>query len=247
MGTVMLAASISFAALQHSIVPYGGGLGGDVQAAGVRVERHGLDVTGELGRGRGKDGVELGEDAAAGGRCGHAALGHHHRDCAAESERLAAVPAYDRAGAPLRLLLACAAVLLRRLLHRDQGLAREVDPAQLAAYAITAPAVSPSSGLAASSASRADHGAGAACSVRTVVCSRNCSSRIPDARAAVSGVSPRVRGGIWVDGGPCLRGESVDVFVCIWPISAGAENVSGRNQGVRPVGMYLRTRIRPTP
>ncbi|NGO12860.1 hypothetical protein G5C60_35965 [Streptomyces sp. HC44] len=42
-------------------------IGGDVQAAGVRVERHGLDVTGELGRGCGEDVVELGEDAAGGG------------------------------------------------------------------------------------------------------------------------------------------------------------------------------------
>ncbi|WP_190208410.1 hypothetical protein [Streptomyces fumanus] len=59
----------------------------------------------ELGRGRGEDVIELGEDAAAVGRGGHAALGHHQADRPAEPERLAAVAAYDRAGAPLRRLL----------------------------------------------------------------------------------------------------------------------------------------------
>ncbi|MFF8932374.1 hypothetical protein ACF1AO_34485 [Streptomyces longwoodensis] len=38
--------------------------GGDVQAAGVRVELDDLDVTGEFRRGRGEDVVELREDAA---------------------------------------------------------------------------------------------------------------------------------------------------------------------------------------
>ncbi|MEW2260628.1 hypothetical protein [Streptomyces sp. NPDC047869] len=51
------------------------------------------------------------EDAAADGGGDHAALGHHHRDRDAEPERLAAVAAYDRAGAPLRLLLPGAPVL----------------------------------------------------------------------------------------------------------------------------------------
>ena len=45
-----------------------GNVAGDVLPTGVGVERHGLDVAGELGRGRGEDGLELGEDAAAGGR-----------------------------------------------------------------------------------------------------------------------------------------------------------------------------------
>ncbi|GGL06015.1 hypothetical protein GCM10010094_78440 [Streptomyces flaveus] len=45
-------------------------IGGDVQAAGVRVERHGLDVTGELGRG-------CGEDAAGGGRYVSCAAAQH--------------------------------------------------------------------------------------------------------------------------------------------------------------------------
>ncbi|MGW2709903.1 hypothetical protein ACWC4J_13050 [Streptomyces sp. NPDC001356] len=43
-----------------------GSVGDDVQAAGVFVERYGLDVTGELRSGRGEDVVELREDAAAG-------------------------------------------------------------------------------------------------------------------------------------------------------------------------------------
>jgi hypothetical protein len=53
----------------------------------------------------------------------------------------------------------------------------------------------------------------------------------------------------WVagSGGPCLRRESVDVFVCIWPISAGAEcGSTGIRESDRRV-CYLRTRTRPTP
>ncbi|MFH9663584.1 hypothetical protein ACH4NF_35505 [Streptomyces sp. NPDC017248] len=58
-------------------------------------------MTGEFGRGCGEDVVELGEDAAAGGRGGHAVLGHHHADRRTESERFTAVAACDGAGAPL--------------------------------------------------------------------------------------------------------------------------------------------------
>ncbi|MEU9503177.1 hypothetical protein [Streptomyces sp. NPDC048196] len=65
---------------------------------------------------------------AAGCRGDHAAFGHHHADRGAEPERFAAVAAYGRAGAPLRLRLAGGAVLLRRLPGGDQGLARKVDP-----------------------------------------------------------------------------------------------------------------------
>ncbi|WP_344124174.1 hypothetical protein [Streptomyces blastmyceticus] len=74
-----------------------------------------------------------GDNVAAGSQSGHAALGHHQGDRGAESERLAAVASYHRSGPPLRLLLAAAAVLLRRLPGHDQGLLREVDPAQLGA------------------------------------------------------------------------------------------------------------------
>ncbi len=44
------------------------------------------------------------KDTAVGGRGDHAALGHHHADRRTEPERLAAVPAYNRASAPLRSL-----------------------------------------------------------------------------------------------------------------------------------------------
>ncbi|MFL4909394.1 hypothetical protein ACJ6WF_40980 [Streptomyces sp. MMS24-I2-30] len=117
----------------------GRSVGDDVQAAGVRVERHRLDAAGELWHGCVEDGVELGEEVAAGGRGDHAALGHHQADRRAEPERLAPVAPYDRGGAPLRLL-GGGAVLLRRFPGRDQGLPREVDAAQLG-HAITAPAV----------------------------------------------------------------------------------------------------------
>ncbi|MGP3635576.1 hypothetical protein ACTU45_19780 [Streptomyces sp. 24-1644] len=110
----------------------GRGVGNSVQAAGVRVERHGLDPPGELGHDCGEDGVEVGEDASAGGRGGHAALGHHHADSAAQPERLTAATAYGGGGAPLRLL-AGGTVLLRRLSGREQGLARQVDTGHLAA------------------------------------------------------------------------------------------------------------------
>ncbi|MFJ8648939.1 hypothetical protein ACIRNI_22815 [Streptomyces sp. NPDC093546] len=133
-------------------------------------------MTGELRRGRGDDVAELGEDAVADGRGDHAALGHHHADRRAEPERLVAVTAYDRAGAPLRFL-AAAAVLLRRFPGCDQGLAGEVDAAELGGHAITAPAVWPSRRRAASSGSRSVHGAAAACLVRAACCSRSCSSR----------------------------------------------------------------------
>ncbi|MFE9258519.1 hypothetical protein [Streptomyces sp. NPDC006879] len=94
----------------------------------------------ELGHGRGQDGGEVGEDASAGGRSHHAALGHHPADRAAQPERLAAVPSYDGAGAPSGLL-AGGAVLLRRFPGREQGLAREVDPAQLRLGAHACPQV----------------------------------------------------------------------------------------------------------
>ncbi|MFG3142777.1 hypothetical protein ACGFZA_42065 [Streptomyces sp. NPDC048211] len=47
------------------------GVGDDVQAAGVRVERHRAHASGELGHGCGKDGAEPGEDASA---CGGATM-----------------------------------------------------------------------------------------------------------------------------------------------------------------------------
>ncbi|MGW4359418.1 hypothetical protein ACWEKU_11750 [Streptomyces californicus] len=107
-------------------------VGDDVQAAGLRVEGHGRHASGEFGHDCGEDGVEVGEDVAAGGRGGHAALGHHHADRAAQPERLTAVTAYDSGGAPLRLLPGDT-VLPRRLPGRDQGLTRQVDTGHLAA------------------------------------------------------------------------------------------------------------------
>ncbi|GAA2656759.1 hypothetical protein [Streptomyces lunalinharesii] len=62
---------------------------------GSQDERHGLDPPSELRRGRGEDVVELGKDAAAGGRADHAALGHHQADRRAEPERLAAIAPYE--------------------------------------------------------------------------------------------------------------------------------------------------------
>ncbi|MBW1603907.1 hypothetical protein JJV70_17715 [Streptomyces sp. JJ66] len=50
-----------------------GGVGGDIQAAGVRIERHGLDAPDEFGRGRSEDGLPLSQDAAASGRGDQAA------------------------------------------------------------------------------------------------------------------------------------------------------------------------------
>ncbi|WP_374212063.1 6-pyruvoyl tetrahydropterin synthase family protein [Streptomyces sp. C10-9-1] len=58
-------------------------------------------MPGEFGRGRGEDGLPLGQDAAAGGWGDQAAFGHHHRDRGAQPERLAAVPPYGGAGAAL--------------------------------------------------------------------------------------------------------------------------------------------------
>ncbi|MFJ3497820.1 hypothetical protein ACIPPJ_30105 [Streptomyces sp. NPDC086091] len=114
----------------------------------------------EFGRGCGEDGVELGEDAAACGRGDQAALGHHHADRRTEPERLAPATAYGGGGVPLRFLRLGAAVPLRRLPGRGQGLASEADPARLGAHAITAPAVPPSRERAASSGSRSAHGHG---------------------------------------------------------------------------------------
>ncbi|WP_164494629.1 hypothetical protein [Streptomyces sp. ADI92-24] len=127
-----MASATSFGALQRSCVPQAGASGDDVQAAGLRVERHGLDPPGELGHDRREDGVEVGEDASAGDRGGHAALGHHHADRAAQPERLTAVTSYGGSGAPVRLLTG-RAVLLRRFPGREQGLAREVDAGHFAA------------------------------------------------------------------------------------------------------------------
>ncbi|GGZ18551.1 hypothetical protein GCM10010327_57140 [Streptomyces nitrosporeus] len=110
----------------------GRGVGDDVQAAGLRVEGHGLDPPGELGHDRRKDGVEARKDASAGDRGGHAALGHHHADRTAQSQRLTAVTAYGGAGAPLRILTG-GAIPLRRLPGREQGLTRQVDTGHLAA------------------------------------------------------------------------------------------------------------------
>ncbi|MCZ0999635.1 hypothetical protein O1M63_18450 [Streptomyces mirabilis] len=77
-GTVVLAASISFGALQRSFVPYAGASGTTSRRPVSASNPHGLDVTGEFRRGCGEDVAELGEDAAAGGRSGKSALGHHH-------------------------------------------------------------------------------------------------------------------------------------------------------------------------
>lgn len=81
----------------------------------------------EFGPGRGEDVVPLREDATAGGRGDHAALGHHQGDRGAQSERLAALPPYGLTGTPLRPLLAVAAVLLRLLAGGDRCLACKVD------------------------------------------------------------------------------------------------------------------------
>ncbi|MER0429298.1 hypothetical protein [Streptomyces microflavus] len=79
-----------------------------------------------------EDGVEVGENASTGRRGGHAALGHHHADRAAQPERLPSVTAYNGGGAPLRLL-AGGTVLLRRFPGREQRLAGQVDTGHLAA------------------------------------------------------------------------------------------------------------------
>ncbi|MFD9794215.1 hypothetical protein ACFWXK_25065 [Streptomyces sp. NPDC059070] len=112
-----MAVAMSSGVLQRSFVATTGASGATSRRAGVRVERHGLDAAGQLGRGRGEDGVEPGEDAAAGGRVDQAALGHHQADRRAEPERLAPITPYDRASAPLRLLPPAGAVLPGRL-HR---------------------------------------------------------------------------------------------------------------------------------
>ncbi|MFF5287311.1 hypothetical protein [Streptomyces sp. 62] len=85
-GTVSLAAVISFGVIQWTFVPYAGASGGDVQATGLLVECHGLHVPDEFGRGRGEDGLPLGQDAAADGRGDQAALGHHQTDRRAERD-----------------------------------------------------------------------------------------------------------------------------------------------------------------
>ncbi|MEV0982327.1 hypothetical protein [Streptomyces sp. NPDC049915] len=57
-------------------------------------------MSGELGRDGGEDGFEPREDAATGGRGGHAALGHH-RDRRTEPEQLTAIAPYSRVDIPL--------------------------------------------------------------------------------------------------------------------------------------------------
>lgn len=103
-GTLALTASISFGPLQRSFVPY---VGNDVQAAGVRVELHRLDVPGEFGCDGGQDAIELGEDAAAGGRGDHAALGHHHRDRRAAPRRARAARGRHAVRGRRRVASAC--------------------------------------------------------------------------------------------------------------------------------------------
>lgn len=69
--------------------------------ADLRVKSHGLNPPGELGHDRHQDGVLVGEDPAAHGRGGHAALGHHHADRTARPEWLTAVATYDGGGTSL--------------------------------------------------------------------------------------------------------------------------------------------------
>ncbi|MEF9915633.1 hypothetical protein RJT17_36880 [Streptomyces sp. P5-A9] len=70
---------------------HGRSVGHDVQASALHVERRCPHASGELGRGRSEDGVELGEDASTGGRGDHAALSHHAADRAAQSQWLSPV------------------------------------------------------------------------------------------------------------------------------------------------------------
>ncbi|MCS0639782.1 hypothetical protein NX801_29925 [Streptomyces sp. LP05-1] len=110
----------------------GRGVGDDVQADGVRVERHGLHGAGELGRGCGEDGVDVGEDVAAGGRGGQNTLRHHQADHRSAPERLASVAPDGRPCTPLQLLRPDGVVVLRRSASGEEGvLAGEVDAGRL--------------------------------------------------------------------------------------------------------------------